>query len=785
MSKSENIALYKYLTRPSKVDGRTTRGIDFERRGVIKKILERDIEDFNKNRKLFPNEKYSLNFDNIQNLVKQQTGTMPSIDIINESSNMLDANLKSNLVKNPSGGVSNLTQKQKEFFAKNLKSKSLSQMSEELSGGDYTTRENKAMYQKILRYKDSLIKQNVLTSKDFEAAKGTQTGFYADNKNLVKNKKETFGGYRQAQENLMKIDPKAYPENLNPSTLDSRLRTRTKLTDVRAATQLLPENLLASLEHYEGLVPGTIIQDPSALRKVGLSSRKYNFQIMGAKARGPYKGRYKRVKNYLRTAKQELKLGNKKAANLALKEVNKVYSDLVNDFPTLKRNELPNYKLKGNNIVEKNLKEVIKPQTFQKSFDQYFRNIAGVATEKELEKIRKVQPNVGEVLDLYRQGENKKAKELISKRIPEITEMTTPNQGGGRLAIKPGQAGLFAEAVPGSRYAAEFLQGFANDIIGKKYGKAALKGLGIAGAAYGVYDTGVAFKEGKSAPEMATRFVGLDIPYQKLRQYNRLTDQEQEIQKKINQQKSFDVAADDLLDENLMTMRARPEVSQQEVMQLEQAKQRVDTEVAAEEAERASSRKGLVESLKQKIYDITGTPYELYMNRGGRVQLAEGGDPKNLGRRKFIKGAATIAVALPFLKFIKPLSKAVEPTIEAVSRSANQMPDYLTNLINKVKMMGESKIIGKMDSPDEFMRYDLGDYELYEGAGGARLKRIRDRGDYGYEEFEMQIKQDPETGYIEYEEVSARPDGDGKIKDFDFGIEDDVHLEMKKFADEK
>ena len=140
MSKSENIALYKYLTRPTKVDGRTTRSIYFERRGVIKKILERDIEDFNKNRKLFPNEKYSLNFDNIQNLVKQQTGTMPSIDIINESSNMLDANLKSNLVKNPSGGVSNLTQKQKEFFAKNLKSKSLSQMSEELSGGDYTTR---------------------------------------------------------------------------------------------------------------------------------------------------------------------------------------------------------------------------------------------------------------------------------------------------------------------------------------------------------------------------------------------------------------------------------------------------------------------------------------------------------------------------------------------------------------------------------------------------------------------------------------------------------------------
>jgi hypothetical protein len=391
----------------------------------------------------------------------------------------------------------------------------------------------------------------------------------------------------------------------------------------------------------------------------------------------------------------------------------------------------------------------------------------------------------------YKQAPDPVAKfvNVAKKVMPEIAqdnlgvESYKGDIGMAKRAL--GVKQLSAEAVPGSRYVAEFLQGFANDITSKKYGKAALKGLGIAGAAYGVYDTGVAFKEGKSAPEMATRFVGLDIPYQKLRQYNRLTDQEQEIQKKINQQKSFDVAADDLLDENLMTMRARPEVSPQEVMQLEQAKQRVDSEVAAEEAERASSRKGLVESLKQKIYDVTGTPYELYMNRGGRVQLAEGGDPKNLGRRKFIKGAATIAVALPFLKFIKPLSKTVEPTIEAISRSANQMPEYLTNLINKVKMMGESKIIGKMDSPDEFMRYDLGDYELYEGAGGARLKRTRDRGDYGYEEFEMQIKQDPETGYIEYEEVSARPDGDGKIKDFDFGIEDDVHAEMKKFADEK
>jgi len=369
-----------------------------------------------------------------------------------------------------------------------------------------------------------------------------------------------------------------------------------------------------------------------------------------------------------------------------------------------------------------------------------------------------------------------KADDVISTYVKNPKARKAYTQATGNI--------LKAEAIPGSRYASEFLQGFADDVMSKSYGKAALKGLGLAGAAYGVYDTGVALKEGKSIPETAARFFALDVPYQKLRQYNRLTDEEQEIQKRVNQQKSFDAASQDILDEGLMTMRPRPEIAEEDLIKLEQGKQRVDAAVEAEESERAASRKGLVETVKQKIYEVTGTPYELYMNRGGRVQLSEGGKPKDLGRRKFIKGAVTIAAALPFLKFIKPLSKTVEPTIQAISRSADQMPDYLTNLINKIKMMGESKIIGKMDSPDEFMRYDLGDYELYEGAGGSRLKRVRDRGEYGYEEFEMQIKQDPETGYVEYEEVSVRPDEDGKLKDVDFGIDDDVHAEMKKFADE-
>ena len=93
MSEVNKIANYNqmmsWLTRPStpqtetrenfaeagsaKVDGRTTRGINVERRNVIKNILEQDIENFNKNKKLYPDQKYPLNVDNIQKIINTKS----------------------------------------------------------------------------------------------------------------------------------------------------------------------------------------------------------------------------------------------------------------------------------------------------------------------------------------------------------------------------------------------------------------------------------------------------------------------------------------------------------------------------------------------------------------------------------------------------------------------------------------------------------------------------------------------------------------------------------------
>ena len=354
-------------------------------------------------------------------------------------------------------------------------------------------------------------------------------------------------------------------------------------------------------------------------------------------------------------------------------------------------------------------------------------------------------------------------------------------------AAAKGAPRIYSEVLPGARYASEFIQGFAEDIAKGRYGMGALKTLGVAGTAYGIYDTGVAYKEGISGPEMAARFIGADPIYREIREYSRLTPEAQTVQKKLNQQMSFDAAVESPLDEGLMTLRPRPEVTEQEKLLLDQDKQRVKTEVEKEEQERRTVRGGYVDKMKQAILNITGTPYEMSFANGGRVYLSEGGKPKDLGRRKFVKGMLTIGAALPFLgpKIFKPMAKVGPEAVEAVSRTADSIPTYLTDLISKVKMMGKSKLKGRPDDPDGYVEYELGDYKVTEGQNFTRVNHQKQDGEFLYDEIEMEIKKDPETGGLEYEEVTAHPDYEGKLKDIDFGIEDDRHKILEKFAYEE
>ena len=58
-----------------KVDKRTLRPVNLERREQVKQFILDDIEDFEKNRKRFPDEKYQINQEELIAKLKQKTGT--------------------------------------------------------------------------------------------------------------------------------------------------------------------------------------------------------------------------------------------------------------------------------------------------------------------------------------------------------------------------------------------------------------------------------------------------------------------------------------------------------------------------------------------------------------------------------------------------------------------------------------------------------------------------------------------------------------------------------------
>jgi len=171
---------------------------------------------------------------------------------------------------------------------------------------------------------------------------------------------------------------------------------------------------------------------------------------------------------------------------------------------------------------------------------------------------------------------------------------------------------------------------------------------------------------------------------------------------------------------------------------------------------------------------------------GGRVGLEEGGPP-DPSRRKFIKRGAGIMGALTALGTgaVKLAPKLAEE-VKVISKTAEGIPAYLTHLINKVKSYGASKILGKPDSPEGFKQYDLGDYTVIEGPGYTRVNKSN-YGGFGDEvgirnEINMEIRKDPETGAIQYEEIEVYPDMDGKMRDVEEGVDDMFHEEMEKFA---
>ena len=180
-----------------------------------------------------------------------------------------------------------------------------------------------------------------------------------------------------------------------------------------------------------------------------------------------------------------------------------------------------------------------------------------------------------------------------------------------------------------------------------------------------------------------------------------------------------------------------------------------------------------------------------------------------LTRRAFLKMMAAGA-ALPFIGkgVSKVAPKAIKETTEVITRGADGMPAYITDLIEVVKAKGTKDFVEGFKRSDYSTVHSYKGVDVIEdGAGNIKIKKphesggtyIDDAGEsQGFEGISHEVGMEIRKGeWIEptktkkgiktadeYAEYTAKPDMDGKLKDVEEYIDDMDHLELKEIADE-
>jgi hypothetical protein len=213
----------------------------------------------------------------------------------------------------------------------------------------------------------------------------------------------------------------------------------------------------------------------------------------------------------------------------------------------------------------------------------------------------------------------------------------------------------------------------------------------------------------------------------------------------------------------------------------QQAMQMFETE-AKEPIE--SRRKKLAEERVEKYSDPEFGFRGGAMN-GGIMRLGFADGPKDPTKRKFIKAAAGIA-SIPILgRLIKPATKAIEAAAPAIQKSVEGIPDFLTDLIAKVKLKAEATGMKYFtgNRSDEFTDvYQADNFIVKEKGNKITLREVDDPDRPGYRENQIELEVDPETGGVTYNEASVRPDAEGKLKDVEEYIEEDDLENMRKYT---
>ena len=171
-----------------------------------------------------------------------------------------------------------------------------------------------------------------------------------------------------------------------------------------------------------------------------------------------------------------------------------------------------------------------------------------------------------------------------------------------------------------------------------------------------------------------------------------------------------------------------------------------------------------------------------------RIPFAKGKIAKevlNKGRRGFMKAAGATGAGIAALKtgllgFGEKAAPVVEKVAKTVSETAQGVPPYFFRLVEKIKFMGDSTLATK----DKANAYKFKDYVMEEDFAGniEIIKKGEDLGGNKLEDVYMSYKVDEvplkgkkgSTKVEDYEEFTARPDAEGKMKDIEPGIPDEV-----------
>ena len=173
-----------------------------------------------------------------------------------------------------------------------------------------------------------------------------------------------------------------------------------------------------------------------------------------------------------------------------------------------------------------------------------------------------------------------------------------------------------------------------------------------------------------------------------------------------------------------------------------------------------------------------------------RVPFAGGGDPR---RRAFLKLMATLGGGVAAAKTgILGLGegagkKAITETVKQSVGSGTTPPPYFFKLVEKIKTLGDDTLATK----DKVIAKKYKDYVMEEDFAG-NIEIIKKGGDdmfpedvyMSYKVDEVPIKgKKGSTKVEEYEEFTARPDMEGKMKDVEPGVPDEVVNEGSVFED--